>query len=100
MRDAIAKKFGSDGPLYTTAFGVDFDFNTTARRVFDFSSSDHLRLSRTLQRDSGAVRKLFLGDVSVKSDGLAERFLSVLKAARGEVNASLGSSGVLFNAFA
>jgi hypothetical protein len=102
IQTAISESFHSEGSHFKTEFGVAFDFRDTARRVFDFSEYDRSRLvpALTHKRQVREVGNLFFGTPSLETDGLVERLTAALEKAESDLEMTLGSAGLLLDAWA
>ena len=102
IQSAISKSFDSEGSRFQTKFGVNFDFRSTARRIFDFSLSERSQLVSALtdKNQVREVRRLFFGAPSLEEDGLVERLTSALKQAESDLKAKVRSAGLFLDVWA
>ena len=114
VRSAVASWFASEGSRFSTNFdigsdseeesefktdfGINFDFDKTARGVFDFSQADQRRLEAALTTPEGrtSIHDMLFGS---QSDGLLEQLHAVLSKAEAGLETEAGSTGLFVNAW-
>jgi hypothetical protein len=88
VRDAVASWFDSEGPEYSSEFGIGFDFEKTKEGVFTFSAAKRSQFESALAspQSSAAVHQALFG---TDSEGLFNRLHSALTAAGGDSQVDL-----------
>ena len=96
---AVADVFGSDGPRFSTNYGVSFNFAESASEAFGYNLNSQTRTEDLLRTGgTGAdIYELFLGGSSSVDDGLQETLVSVLEGAREDLNTLLGPAGTFLD---
>ncbi len=102
IQTAISESFVSEESHFKTKFGIEFDFRDTARHIFDFSENERSRLLSALtnKRQVREIGNLFFGTPPQETDGLVERLIATLKQAESDLDMTIGSAGLLLNAWA
>ena len=88
VRDAVASWFDSEGPQFSTDFGIGFDFEKTKEGVFTFTEANRSQFEAALASPQGAaaVHQALFG---TESDGLFNQLHAALTTAGSDSQVDL-----------
>lgn len=98
LRAAAADHFDSGKQQHRTSFGVELDFRSGDHRVALFGAAQRGRFEGELSSGSSKPLDVLFGRSGDSEDGLLDKFASVISAARKDLSADVGTTGVLINA--
>jgi len=92
---AVSDVFGTDGPRFSTNYGITFNFTEGNDEIMNFGWAAQNRMESLLRTGgTGAdVYELFLGGTSSIDEGLQDKLTAVLEATRDDLNTLLGPVG-------